>query len=75
MARLDLAYHAFKLAIEYDGDWHAQTREQDHERRNRLIKAGWTVIVAFKEDLENPEYLIREVRKHLRERGSKKARW
>lgn len=75
LARLDLAYHAFKLAIEYDGDWHAQTREHDHQRRERLIKAGWTVIVAYKEDLEYPERLVREVRRHVSEHGRRKARW
>ena len=75
VARLDLAYHASRLAIEYDGDWHAQTREHDHVRRDRLIQAGWTVIVAYKEDLESPARLVREVRRHLSEHGSRKARW
>ncbi len=49
--RIDLADLARKIAVEYDGDGHfdnpAQIRK-DTERRNRLIAAGWTVIVVTK---------------------------
>lgn len=49
--RIDLADVARKIAVEYDGDGHfdnpAQIR-RDTERRNKLIAAGWTVIVVTK---------------------------
>lgn len=47
--RLDFAYPAFRIAIEYDGqDWHDRTDEQrdnDRARRRWLRDNGWTVIV------------------------------
>lgn len=49
--RIDLADVARKIAIEYDGDGHFDNAAQirrDTERRNRLIAAGWTVIVVTK---------------------------
>ena len=50
--RLDLAYPAHRVAIEYDGEeWHDRTegqRERDDERRGWLRDHGWTVIVIRK---------------------------
>lgn len=49
--RIDLADPLRKIAVEYDGDGHfddpAQIR-RDTERRNRLVAAGWIVIVVTK---------------------------
>lgn len=64
--RIDLADVARKIAIEYDGDGHfdnpAQIR-RDTERRNRLIAAGWTVIVVTKHlYYKNRTELLRLVR-------------
>lgn len=64
--RIDLADRGRKIAVEYDGDGHfddpAQIR-RDTERRNRLIAAGWTVIVVTKHlYYKNRPELIRLVR-------------
>ena len=53
--RLDLAYPAHNVAVEYDGeDSHRRTTAQiTHDRRRRrwLREHGWTVIVVTKDDL------------------------
>jgi hypothetical protein len=53
--RLDLAYPAHRICIEYDGvDFH-ETEDQraaDAERREWLRENGWTVIVVTKDDLD-----------------------
>jgi very-short-patch-repair endonuclease len=46
--RLDFAYPAIRLAVEVDGYvWHfsPQHQRRDHDRRNRLLRAGWHVLV------------------------------
>lgn len=52
VARLDLAYPELKIAIEYDGAWHWESRMADERRRGRLRALGWTVIVVSAEDLK-----------------------
>lgn len=53
--RLDLAYPAHRVAIEYDGEeWHRRTpeqRAQDAARRTALRARGWTVVVVDKDSL------------------------
>jgi very-short-patch-repair endonuclease len=47
VARVDLALVALRIAIEYEGRWHAGVPAQLHEDRlrlNRLQDAGWTVV-------------------------------
>ncbi len=53
LARVDLAYPARKLAIEYDGAWHAAPGQlaRDRQRLNRLVGAGWRVIHVTATDL------------------------
>lgn len=49
--RIDLADARRKIAVEYDGDGHFDdpaTIRRDIARRNRLIAAGWIVIVVTK---------------------------
>lgn len=51
IARLDFGYPEIKLAVEYDGeDGHSSVEQRAHDlrRRNRLIAAGWTVVVLTK---------------------------
>jgi len=75
-ARLDLAYTSLRIGVEYDGDWHAMTREHDQERRMVLARNGWAVVVAYKEDLDVPDRLVREVQQRLQERrASMRRRW
>ncbi|GAA1796030.1 endonuclease domain-containing protein [Agromyces lapidis] len=47
LARVDLAYPEFKVAVEYDGDQHrSDSRQYDHDiaRFDRLHDAGWHVV-------------------------------
>jgi very-short-patch-repair endonuclease len=46
VARVDLAWPDRRVAVEYDGVWHADAAQlhRDRRRLNRLAVAGWTVI-------------------------------
>ena len=59
VARLDFAYPELKIAIEYDGLWHAETGQfaKDRRRLNRLFALGWRVIFVTAADLHRPERL------------------
>lgn len=66
VARLDLAYPALKLAIEYDGAFHWEQRREDDRRRDRLRAMGWTVIVVSGSDLADaPQRVVAQVRSLL----------
>lgn len=68
VARVDLAVDGYPLAVEYDGEWHADPEQarRDRERRTRLAQAGWRVIVVTKKELfERPEEVVRAVRTAL----------
>ncbi|TFV87841.1 DUF559 domain-containing protein [Blastococcus sp. CT_GayMR16] len=60
VARVDFAYPELKLAIEYDGHWHAEAGQfaKDRRRLNRLSAAGWRVIFVTAADLKRPERLL-----------------
>ena len=75
LARLDLAYRAARLAVEYDGDWHGYTVDDDEARRSRLRMAGWDVIVAYKEDLDEPAELLSKIRNQLASKTRATRRW
>jgi hypothetical protein len=54
IARVDLAYAPFRLAMELDGfRWHAGRRpfRSDRLRRNRIEAAGWRLLEAAPEDI------------------------
>ncbi|WP_177226951.1 DUF559 domain-containing protein [Saccharopolyspora shandongensis] len=65
VARVDLALEDAKIALEYDGAWHAAPERYrfDQERLRRIRACGWHVIVVTAERLyqELPE-LLAEVR-------------
>lgn len=47
VARVDLAFPAWRLAVEYDGRAVHERPEvfaRDRERQNELVRAGWTVL-------------------------------
>jgi hypothetical protein len=46
LARVDLAWPQRRVAVEYDGEWHADAAQlrRDRRRLNRLTAAGWTVL-------------------------------
>ena len=64
VARVDLAYPELRIAIEYDGLWHAERRAfmDDRRRLNRLVAAGWVVLHVTAEDLRHPEGLLARLR-------------
>ena len=64
VARVDFAYPELRLAIEYDGRWHADRRVflDDRRRLDRLTAAGWTVLHVTLDDLRRPESLVARVR-------------
>jgi very-short-patch-repair endonuclease len=51
VARLDFAYPALKVAMEFDGSWHWSQRREDDRRRHRLRELGWTVLVFSADDV------------------------
>lgn len=71
--RLDLAAADYRVAVEYDGEYH---RDKDQHRRdiqrwNRLQQDhGWTVVLANEWSLKKGrDDLLRQVRAALRNRG------
>ena len=72
VARVDLAWPAARVAVEYDGAYHADPLQMRRDRRrlNALVDAGWLVIHATASDLHAPETLIRQVSAALRGRAA-----
>jgi very-short-patch-repair endonuclease len=64
-----------RIAIEYDGLWHADTAQfrRDRQRLNRLIEAGWLVLHLTAADLHDPEQLVRRVQTLLRSSDIRKG--
>ena len=60
VARVDFAWPEHKLAVEYDGLWHAEDGQfaKDRQRLNKLRAAGWQVIHVTAADLHQPERLL-----------------
>jgi len=67
VARLDLAYPADRVAVEFDGAWHWEHRRDDDRRRDRLRALGWTVLVFSADDLRTPDAVIARVAAALRQ--------
>lgn len=46
VARVDLAFPGCRVAVEYDGEWHALRMQlsKDRQRMNRIQAAGWQVV-------------------------------
>ncbi|MEU7571300.1 DUF559 domain-containing protein [Micromonospora sp. NPDC049240] len=71
LARVDLAWPALRLAVEYDGDHHRQRAQfrQDVARLNALRAAGWIVLRFTADDvLRRPTATVALVRQALAER-------
>lgn len=60
VARVDLGDDELRLAVEYDGRWHAERGAftRDRERLNRLQGAGWTVITVTADMLRRPRDVV-----------------
>ena len=67
VARVDFAWPEHRLALEYDGAWHAEPGQfrRDRDRLNGLTAAGWRVIFVTAADLRNPEALLRRIAQAL----------
>jgi very-short-patch-repair endonuclease len=68
LGRLDLAFAEFKLAVEYDGEWHKDSSQakRDARRRAAFRAAGWTFIIVTKEQLYgDPGAIIAAVRSRI----------
>jgi very-short-patch-repair endonuclease len=63
VARVDFAWPDQKVALEYDGLWHAENGQfaRDRERLNRLREAGWQVVFVTAADLHRPERLLTRI--------------
>lgn len=53
LGRLDLAIVRAKVAIEYDGRWHATAKQAalDRERRSRIEAEGWRFVIVTADEL------------------------
>jgi hypothetical protein len=68
----DLAWPEFRVAIEYDGLWHASPDQlhRDRRRLNQLVAAGWIVLHVTSQRLRGElRGIIREAGDALRTRG------
>jgi very-short-patch-repair endonuclease len=72
VARVDLAFPDRRIAVEYDGLWHAEPGQfgRDRRRLNRLVAAGWIVLHVTAADLHDPEVLVARIRELLAVRES-----
>jgi very-short-patch-repair endonuclease len=63
----DLAWPEFKVALEYDGQWHDDRRQfhRDRDRLRWLAGAGWLVVPVTRTSVD----VVRAVRDALRSRG------
>ena len=57
VARVDLAFAAERVAVEYDGEHHGESSwlRTDRQRLDRLRRAGWVVVFVTKADLYLPQ--------------------
>jgi very-short-patch-repair endonuclease len=71
VARVDLAWPDYKVAVEYDGLWHAADHQfhRDRQRLNRLLGADWVVLhITSKQMRENFDAFATELKSLLRRR-------
>lgn len=63
VARVDFAWPDRRVALEYDGLWHAEPGQfaKDRARLNALQAAGWRVVFVTATDLHHPERLVARV--------------
>ncbi|MGC4818065.1 endonuclease domain-containing protein [Micromonospora sp. DT63] len=68
----DLAWPEFRVAVEYDGRWHADPEQlhRDRRRLNLLVGAGWLVLHVTSRRLQKEfPAVLAEVRSALISRG------
>jgi very-short-patch-repair endonuclease len=68
VARVDMGFVEERVAVEYDGGWHAEPGQlsRDRARLNALQAAGWTVVFVTAPDLRDLPAVVDRVRRALR---------
>jgi very-short-patch-repair endonuclease len=61
VARLDFAWPAHRLALEYEGAWHTTRIAADRRRIEALRAAGWRVLFVTAADLHSPGPLLARI--------------
>jgi len=63
VAFVDFGWPEQRVALEYDGLWHAEPGQfaRDRARLNRLTAAGWRVVFVTAQDLRDPVLLLRRI--------------
>ncbi|MGH3925514.1 MAG: hypothetical protein ACRDTT_22105, partial [Pseudonocardiaceae bacterium] len=72
LARVDLAFIAQRVAVEYDGGWREGelwALNRDRERLNRVQAAGWEIVFVTAALLRDPERMVHTVRAALARRS------
>ncbi|MQA14877.1 MAG: hypothetical protein GEV09_12090 [Pseudonocardiaceae bacterium] len=72
LARVDLAFPAQRVAVEYDGSWRDGERwalNRDRDRLNRVQAACWEVVFVTADMLRDPDRMVRTVRAALARRA------
>jgi very-short-patch-repair endonuclease len=72
LARVDLAYPAARLAIEYDGSGHLDPRRtlRDRQRDLELADLGWDTMRLGQDDLDTPPQTAHRVARRLEQRAA-----
>jgi very-short-patch-repair endonuclease len=73
VARVDFSWPSLRLALEYDGAWHAEPGQlrRDRQRLNRLSAAGWIVLFVTAADLHRPELLLARIERAYAARSAR----
>lgn len=63
VARVDLAWPWLKLAVEYDGQWHADRNQlaRDRVRIRNLNAAGWYIYPVTRNDMRDLDRTVRAI--------------
>lgn len=72
VAEIDLAFRAYRVGVDYEGDHHRVERRQwmrDLRRFADLEDAGWSMVRATADDLADTGRLVASVRRRLASRG------
>jgi hypothetical protein len=72
VARVDLAWPEWKVALEYDGQDHGRDdrRGRDVDRIDELRRLGWVVIIVTSRQFARPGWIESRVREELAARGA-----
>ncbi|WP_191089266.1 endonuclease domain-containing protein [Microbacterium radiodurans] len=67
VARVDMLFPDARLVVEYDGDYHRDLSQwsRDQSRRAELESLGYRVTVVTARDFDDPETLVRRIRRLL----------